>query len=241
MRTSSPIATPLTNWLLASLPDEDRRRLGRDLLAVTIRPRQPLQRQGERVQRIYFLHSGLCSMSRETASGQTVEIASVGKEGLVGISAALGNGAEDSMHTTMIVGGEASCMSVDAFRREMDGRGSLHDIVQRYLHAFCSSMMIEAACKALHPIDQRLARWLLETGDRLQDDVIPLTQETVASALGVRRASITVATSILEHLGMVEHAHRRICLRNRPGLATLACECYDALRLARRLSPDSVG
>lgn len=239
MKTPPPTVRALTNGLLASLSNEDRGRLARDLQAMAIRPGDVLQRQGEPAERIYFLSSGLCSIRREAASGQTVEVASVGREGLVGISAALGNGAENCTHATIIVGGVVNWIGVAAFRREMNRRGSLHDIVERYVEAFVANLVITAACNALHSIKQRLARWLLETGDRLGTSEIPLSQETVASALGVRRASITVAATILDHLGLIDHAHKRIRLRDRAGLQAVACECYDARRLARLLSRDA--
>ena len=233
MRTSSPSSTPLTNWLLASLPAEDVQRLAHELQPITVRAGQVLQRQGEGAKRIYFLHGGLCSLSREAASGQTVEVASVGYEGLVGISAALAGDGEASTHATMIVGGDASWISVAGFQREVNRRGSLRDIVQQYVRALVESLVIAAACSALHPIDQRLARWLLEAADRLRTSEIPLSQDTVASVLGVRRASITVATTILDHLGLIEHAHKRIRLHNRAGLEAVACECYHATRSTR--------
>lgn len=232
VETSLPTAPVPTNRLLAMLPGEDRRRLEGELQGVAVRPGQVLQRQAERVQRVYFLHSGLCSIGRETASGQTVEVASVGNEGLVGITAVLGNAAQDGTQTTVIVGGDASWMSFAALRREMNRRGSLHDLVQRYLQAFVASLVTAAACHALHRVEQRLARWLLEAEDRLRTTEIPLTQETVASLLGVRRASITVATTILGRLGLIEHAHKRIRLHDRVGLQVLACECYAATRLS---------
>lgn len=218
------------NRLLALLDRPEIERLAADLHAISIRPGQSLQRQGAGIERVYFLHGGLCSISRETFRGETVEVASVGSEGVVGVGAAMGKDAEDNTHATMIVAGDASWMNVAAFRREIDRRGLFHDVVQQYVREFVSRLEIEAACHALHPIDQRLARWLLSTADRLNTSEIPVTHETVASVLGVRRASITVATSILEHLGLVEHGHRRIRLRDRHGLKALACECYDALQ-----------
>ena len=234
MKMPTPTLPVPGNALLAALPFVVREQLAGDLQAVTIRPGQVLQRQGERVESLYFLHGGLCSMSRETASGQTVEVASVGNEGLIGITAALRGGAENRTHATMIVDGEASCISVTAFRREMNRRSALYDTVEQYVDAFVADLVITAACSALHSIEQRLARWLLEAGDRLRTGEIPLSQETVASVLGVRRASITVATTNMDHLGLIEHAHKRIRLLDRAGLKALACECYSATQLVRR-------
>lgn len=228
------------NRILNLLSDQEAQRLGGELRPISLHAGQSLQEQGEEIQRVYFLHGGLCSIRRETAKGQTVEVASVGSEGIVGISAAFGEAADDNTHATMIVAGEASWMSIAAFRSEMNRRGTLARIVQRYAQQFMSSLEVEAACHALHPIDQRLARWLLEAADRLQTREIPLTQETLASVLGVRRASVTVAAASLERMGLIRHASRRIQLHDRRGLEALSCECYETWQaLARQRSGDA--
>lgn len=223
-----------SNRILSSLADQEAQRLAGDLRTISIRAGQSLQQQGEELQRVYFLHGGLCSIRRETAKGQTVEVASVGSEGIVGINAAFGAATDDNSHAIMIVGGDASWMSAVAFRSEMSRRGALSRIVQRYAQEFISGLEVEAACHALHPIDQRLARWLLEAADRLQTREIPLTQDTLASVLGVRRASITVAAAILERMGLIRHASKRIRLHDRHGLEALACECYDSWQVVAR-------
>jgi CRP-like cAMP-binding protein len=118
-------------------------------------------------------------------------------------------------------------MDVGSFRRELGRRGPFYDVVNRYAQAFVASLMQSVACNALHAIEKRCARWLLETHDRVGRDAFPATHELLATALGVRRASVTVAVTALHRAGLIDYGHKRIVIRNRRELEAASCECYS--------------
>lgn len=231
VQTLLPSAGAAANKLLALLPVEDYRRLIPDLRHVTLQSGDVLQRQAEKAQPVFFLRSGLCSIIRRTRDGQSAEVASIGNEGLVGVTAFFEDAAMDNLETVMLVGGDADSMSINAFRREIGRHGSLDTVVSRYVKAFIATLMTSAACNALHPIDKRCARWILQAHDRLGSDEVPVTHEMLAAVLGVRRASVTVAATTLHRAGLIDYGHRRLHVRNREGLEAAACECYSAMRL----------
>jgi CRP-like cAMP-binding protein len=121
-------------------------------------------------------------------------------------------------------------MPADAFNDELK-RGPLADLVQRYTHVFFNQVARIAACNGLHSIEERCARWLLMTHDRVgNNDNLPLTQAFLSQMLGVRRASVTVAAGVLQSAGLIRYRHGRILIRDRAALEATACECYQAIR-----------
>jgi CRP-like cAMP-binding protein len=157
-------------------------------------------------------------------------VATVGNEGLIGMSA-FGGDPESGMSAVVeIADGDAQVMDVKTFRREMERRAALHDLVHRYGQAFVESLMQSVVCNALHPVEKRYARYLLDIRDRLGRSEFPLTQGALANILGVRRASVTVAAGALHRAGLIDHAHKRIVIRDPAGLETAACECYGIIK-----------
>lgn len=214
-----------TNRLLAALPQTDRQRLASSLTPVSLRSGEVIQRRLAPLQKVYFLHGGLCSIAAAMADGQQIEIASVGNDGLIGIKALLGVEAADETEATMLVGGDADWISVEAFRHEVSLQGAVLAAVRRYLHRYVADLETSVACNALHPVEKRLARWLLQAQNRLGND-LPLTHDTLATVLGVRRASVTLAATALHRSGVIDYGHKRISVRDRRGLEISACECY---------------
>ncbi len=154
----------------------------------------------------------------------------VGNEGLVGMAAFGGD--PESGHTAVveIADGDAQGMDVTVFRREMERQTTFSDLVHRYAQAFVESLMQSVACNALHPIEKRCARCLLDIRDRVGRDEFPLTQEVLASMLGVRRASVTLAAGTLQRAGLIDHAHKNIIIRDVAGLEHATCECYALIK-----------
>lgn len=218
------------NKLLARLPADDYRRLLPDLETIKLRPKHVLLKPDVSLQKIYFLAGGVCSISHVTADGQTAGVAMVGNEGCVGMSAFGGDPESGGTAVVAIADGDAQVMNAKVFQREMDRRSVFHDLIHRYAQAFVESLMQSVACNALHPIEKRCARCLLDIRDRMGRNEFPLTQDVLAMMLGVRRASVTLAAGALERIGLITHAHKSIIIRDPAGLEAAACECYALVK-----------
>jgi CRP-like cAMP-binding protein len=218
------------NKLLARLPADDYRRLLPDLKTMTLHPGRVLVKPHTPAQKIYFLEGGVCSIVQVTADGQTAGVAMVGNEGCIGMTAFGGD--PESGHTAVveIADGDAQAVDAKAFQREMDRGTVFKDLIHRYAQAFVESLMQSVACNALHPIEKRCAKCLLDIRDRVGRDEFPLTQDVLATMLGVRRASVTLATLALHRAGIIDNVHKSIIIRDPAGLEATACECYALVR-----------
>lgn len=126
--------------------------------------------------------------------------------------------------------GDAEAMSVEDFRRETQKQDALHDLVGRYTQVVIAQMMQSAACNAMHHVQQRCARWLLMTHDRMHQQDFTLSHEFLAVMLGVQRPTVSVVAATLQHAGLIHYIHGRVTVMNRPGLEAAACECYPIIR-----------
>ena len=219
------------NRLLAALPTEDFQRLLPDLKTIVIRPRQVLQKQGERVRHVYFPNGGVVSITTVLSDGTTVEAATVGDEGMLGVEAFLSDDAVAPGETLMQVPDtNAEMLDVDAFRREIAVHGALHDLMGRYTQIVISQMMQSTACNALHHVQQRCARWLLMTHDRMHQQDFTLSHEFLAVMLGVHRPTVSGIAKTLQDVGLISYEYGRVKVLNRKGLEGAACECYRIIR-----------
>jgi CRP-like cAMP-binding protein len=155
-----------------------------------------------------------------------VEVATVGREGLLGASAIL-NGAP-SVSAAMVQAETDTCyrMPADVFREEIDRRNSFHDLMTRYAQALNGVIMQSTACNAIHSVEQRLARWLLLAHDRVGKNEFPLTQEFVAMMLGASRPTVTVVAGTLQKAGLITYHRGLLKIVNREKLESASCECY---------------
>jgi len=189
-----------------------------------------LERRSEAVERLYFLNGGLSSVSMDTGDGRQIEVASVGNEGLIGVAAAYGDTAPAMASATMLIDGDALWMGIDAFRDAITRYDSTASVINRYLRTFTADLMSAVACQALHPLDQRLARWLLQAQDRIGGAIVPVTHDTLATILSVRRASIALAATALHRRGVLSNSQRRIRVSDRHALEAAACDCYVSMQ-----------
>ena len=226
------------NKLLASLPIAEYRRLLSVLDTISLPFQHVLLKPGETLQTIYFPGDGVCSITQVMRDGRTVEIATVGNEGFIGVNALFGGERVLGGALVRVPDARAQVMSAKAFQREMNRRGPFSELINRYAHGFVAYLMQSVACNALHSVDQRCARWLLITRDRVGRNEFPLTQEFLAVMLGVRRATVTLAVSALQRAGLIDYGHRRIVILDRAGLEAASCECYAVVKkhFARLLS-----
>ena len=222
------LSTP-PNKLLARLPAEDYRRLAPSLEAVRLSSKSVLHAPGVPLQRVYFPGGGVCSIACMMADGEMVDVAAVGNEGVIGVAALFGS--EIEFHEGVVrIPNNAQAMPVTVFRREIERGGPFSDTMHRYAQAFVATLIQSAACNALHPIEQRCSRWLLDIHDRVGRPEFSLTQELLATMLGVRRASVTTCAGTLHHGGIIDYGRNRMVIRDRARLETMCCECYAATR-----------
>jgi CRP-like cAMP-binding protein len=226
---TSSSSEQLTNNLLELLPDSEREELLSSTERIPLRPHDVLLRPGEAVRNIYFPLRGVVSLMTPLEDGTAVETATVGKEGMVGIHAFFGGGAIGNAQAIAQVPGESLRLTADHFRAAIDGDGKLEQVMSAYAQALFVQISQGVACNGVHPIQQRCARWLLESHDRALANEFELTQEFLSEMLGVRRASVTVAAKTLQMAGLIEYRRGRIRVMDRKGLEEASCECYGVI------------
>ena len=220
---------PPSNQLLASLPIADYDRLTATIDVIPLKLKEVVQRAGDPVQYVYFPGGGFLSVLTVLADGGRVEIATIGREGVSGLPAAM-DGGDPSPSETLVQAEIDTCyrMSRTDFRREMSQRAVFYELVTKYMHAFYGVVAQSTACNAVHSVEQRLARWLLMAHDRVGRDDFPLTQEFVAMMLGATRPTVTIVAGTLQRAGLITYHHGHVTIVDREKLESASCECYGA-------------
>jgi CRP-like cAMP-binding protein len=233
---SSP-HSPSQNHLLAALPAAEFGRLASHLELVPLLLGQSLYEPGSQLQHVYFPTTAIVSLLYVLESGSSAEIAGVGNEGVLGISLFMGG---DTTPSSAVVqtAGHGYRLQARLLKEEFNRAGLMLRLLLRYTQALLTQMCQTAACNRHHSIEQQLCRWLLLTLDRLPSNELIMTQELVASSLGVRREGITEAAGRLQRAGIIRYRRGHIAVLERPGLEAGACECYAVVKkeLARLLS-----
>lgn len=235
---SSP-HSPNQNHLLAALPTAEFERLVPHLELVPMPLGKILYEPGGQLQHAYFPTTAIVSLHYVMESGASAETAGVGNEGVVGISLFMGG---DTTPSSAVVqtAGHAYRLEGRLLKEEFNRAGMMQHLLLRYTQALITQMTQTAACNRHHSVQQRLCRWLLLTLDRLpsNENELIMTQELVASMLGVRREGITEAARKLQHAGFIRYRRGHIAVLDRSGLETCACECYAVVKkeLSRLLS-----
>jgi CRP-like cAMP-binding protein len=218
------------NRLLQALSHADRIRLGPELRRVVLAPRLVLQRAHEPIREVFFPDGGVVSLTTLMTNGATVEVATIGSEGLVGIDAVFGGEAANAESMVQVPGGTAEVLSTEIFRREMARGGAFASRVQRYGQGLMGLIMQSAACLALHSVRQRCCRWLLMAHDRVEHDEFQLSQEFLAAMLGSTRTSVNAVASALQKCSVIRYVHGRMTILDRGALERESCECYATVR-----------
>ena len=186
-------------------------------------------RRGEAIRHIYFPETCVISLVTELQDGNSVEAMTVGSDGFVGMP--IFHGVPSSrLKAIGQISGETRRIPVDDFRQLVRECESLDRLLHRYSQFIFETVSQSAACNRLHVIEQRCARWLLMSQDRVGRDQFDLTQEFLAEMLGVRRPGVTVAMGVLEKAGLISHSRGSITVVDRPGLEGASCECYQTIR-----------
>jgi CRP-like cAMP-binding protein len=228
----SPLRGRPKNHLLATLPDEDFRRIAPHLKTVPLVAKQVLLKRGDRIRHVFFPNGGVCSVTAMMKNGAAVEVATVGDEGVLGVTAFLGGRAMpgETMVQVAEPGETGERMPLEALQRELDRRGALYGAVSRYSQAMIALMMQSTGCVALHRVQERACRWLLMTHDRVKVDQFGLSHEFLAMMLGSTRPTVTLVARGLQDAGLIRYIHARVTIVNRAGLEAASCECYGTVK-----------
>jgi len=217
------------NEILLALPRKERDLLLSKLTLVQLRLHDVLQEAGEAIEFSYFPNTAMASVLNIMADGRSVEVGLAGKEGFVGLPLIAGFRTSPNRINTQAEG-MAFRVDAEALREILQQCPELALHLLRYSQVMAMEVTQLAACNRLHEVDERLARWLLMSHDRIGTDALPLTQEFLAQMLGTRRSSVSVAASILQRAGLIKYARGHVTILNRPGLEEATCECYGVMR-----------
>ena len=230
MQADRPDRVPRTgNHILDALPRADFARLEPDLDEVSLAVHDVVFDAQETITAVHFPLSGVVSLVTPMEDGSIVEVTTVGNEGMVGVAVFLG-ARSTTVRAISQVSGRALRQPVDAFLRAIDDHSQLRAVVQRYTQALFTQISQSAGCNRLHSNEERLARWLLMSHDRVGADRFPITQEFLSQMLGVRRATVTVSAGILQRAGFISYARGQVTIVDRKGLEGASCECYRIMQ-----------
>jgi CRP-like cAMP-binding protein len=217
------------NLLLASLSPSDFKLLEPHLHSAEFQQQKILFEAGQSLSKVYFPFDAIVSLVVALSTGEMIEAAMVGRDGVVGASAAL-DGNVALYRAIVQIGGHGATCDVGALKRAAMQSTTLHSLLIRHEQVLYAQAQQTAACNATHSIEERLARWLLRARDLSQSDTLPFTQEFLAEMLGVRRTSVSVVANTLQRAGFLKYARGRIQIQDVEGLWESACECHDTVR-----------
>ena len=217
------------NGLLAALPETSRKRLFANTQLISLSVKDALCHPGDSITAVYFPLTCVISLMTEMENGATIEIATVGSEGMIGIVAYLGIDVAVALGITQ-VSGEARRMSVEDFTQAAKSDERFDTILGRYTHALLMQIAPSGRCNSLHSVEERYTRWLLMMHDRTNVDVFAFTQDFLSRMLGVSRARVNIVTGALEQAGLVNHSRNQITVLDWKGLEASSCECYRVIK-----------
>jgi CRP-like cAMP-binding protein len=220
---------PNQNHLLAALLDAEFDRLAPHLKLIPMLPGDTLYESGGRLKHVYFPTTSIISLHYLLEDGGSSEMASVGNEGVVGISLFMGGDTTPS-RAMVQAGGHGYRLKSHILMEEFNRAGPVLRLLLRYTQALITQMSQTAVCNRHHTVGQQLCRWLLLTLDRLPSNELTITQESIANILGVRREGVTEAAGKLQSLGFIRYRRGHITILDRNGLEDHACECYGVVK-----------
>jgi CRP-like cAMP-binding protein len=230
--------SPNQNHLLAALPTAEFERLAPHLEPVEMLLGDVLYESGGLLQHVYFPTTAILSLHYVMENGSSSEIAGVGNEGVLGISLFMGGNTTPS-RAVVQTGGQGYRLKAQLMLQEFNRAGLMQQLMLRYTQALITQMSQTAACNRHHSLVQQLCRWLLLTLDRMPTNELIMTQELVASMLGVRREGVTEAAGKLQQARVISYRRGHITVIDRSGLESQVCECYEVVKKEfARLLPD---
>jgi CRP-like cAMP-binding protein len=217
------------NQILQSLSAKDLALVLPKLEFVRLKLHQVLHEAGQTVKSVYFVNDGMISILAIQPDGKSVEVGLIGKEGFAGLPVLVGF---KTSPTRLITQGDGSAYrcDVETIRQLLRQSPDLGIYLNRYAQCLAMQTTQIAACNRLHEVEERLARWILMSQDRIAADRLPLTQEFLAQMLGTRRASVTVAAGALQKKGMISYTRGSVTIVDRKKLEETACDCYEIMQ-----------
>ena len=217
------------NRFLAALPPHAFSLLAPHLRTSRLERGAMLHDVGEEIEHVYFPHSGMVSLVAVMQNGATVETATIGRAGVIGASAGLGVRSTIA-RTLMQLPGTAAWISASQFQAAAAQSQAIRGLIVRYNDVLLAQVQQSVACNALHGLEARFCRWLLQTHDCIDGNILPLTQEFLGQMLGVRRTTVTIAAQLLQSAGLIRYRRGHIQILNRAKLEDISCECYAVTR-----------
>jgi CRP-like cAMP-binding protein len=217
------------NKILTTLPHEEFERLRPKLREVSFELGEIVYLPEQKMDYAYFINSGIISWLATVENGNTVEAGVIGPEGIAGVAIVLG---ANSTPNQGLAQSEVMASRIDAMDliAEFRQNGKLSEMILRFVQSMFTQVAQTAACNRLHTLDQRLARWLLMTHDRVGESTLPMTQEFMSHMLGVRRAGVSVAANSLRQQRLIDYHRGDIVIVDRPGVERISCECYKIVK-----------
>jgi CRP-like cAMP-binding protein len=218
---------PHTNRLLDELPPEVRERLLASCEEVDLVLGEILSRPGKAITHVYFPTDSYISLVTDVGGGPSLEVALVGNEGMLGVPLVLGV-PFSAIHAVVLGAGPAWRISAARLRKMLATGSELRKGLHPYLCVLMGQLAQAAGCTRFHVVEERLARWLLMTGDRAHSETFHITHEILATTLGVRRVGVTRAASSLQKGNLIRYSRGDIAILDRKGLEKASCGCYGA-------------
>ena len=217
------------NQLLNSLELRAFERVEKKLTRVKLRPKEVVYKPNEPIDHVLFPENAVVCLMTVMLNGDTIKAATVGREGASWISASVG---APSMpcETIVVIEGTALRLPIADLDRELKENGHFRDVLTEYSHALLIATMRTSACNGLHGLQERCARWMLMTLERVDSDRFEVTKEFLAQLLGTNRPTVSVLVSVLEKAGILNVEGRSVTIADRNRLKEAACECYDVIR-----------
>jgi CRP-like cAMP-binding protein len=219
---------PLDNKLLSSLPRDQFDLLAPHLVTQSMTQGLVLIEAGNEVDYVYFPHYGMLSLLVVLKDGKAIETATVGCEGVVGAMAGLGL-YKSLVRVVVQLPVGATKISTTQFRKAAAASDAIRNLCVQYNEVLLSQARVTAACNAMHVIEERFCRWMLQSADRAGSGTVNLTQEFLAEMLGVRRTSVTEVAIKIQTAGVINYSRGMINILDRPALERMSCECYQTL------------
>ena len=220
---------PVSNTILLSIVDSDYNSLRPHLEYLPLPNHLVLHEAGSRLEFVYFPNRGLISLVVAMKDGKTAEAGVVGSEGFTGMPAAVGL-SRSPLQAVVQISGDGFRVAVGTFHKILESTPTLQLLLNRYAVLQGMQVAQTAACNRLHDLEQRLARWLLMTQDRVDSECLPITHDFLATMLGTNRSSVSLAAGILQREKSIEYTHGAVTIVNRKRLEVSACECYAVMQ-----------
>jgi CRP-like cAMP-binding protein len=238
MAASENLPLPPQNRLLAALGAEDLELMASRLVPVMLEKGALLYEAGDIINTIYFPDDCVISLMTLMESGAAIESAAIGREGALGLRAAV-SPRQSLARAIVQVPGRARRITAAHLHRAWEQSAQIRDLTDRHNEALFAHAIHSVACNALHSVEARFCRWLLSCHDRIDSSTVALTQEFVADMLGVQRTTVTVVARALQAAGLIRYSRGMVDILDRAGLEAIACECYGTVRRSyQRLLPD---